>query len=124
MDIGEKFSKFPLETDTIEASFEDDLADISYFHRGQMMNLYKNNLQKRIALYAPFLDLLKKNSDSRLTSNKNYQNFLKEIDKKDLSDDSPEEFGLNDLQLEETINIIKDLIFISETSSKTMGQAA
>ena len=45
------------------------------------------------------------------------KNFLKEIEKKDYPLDPTESFGQNDLQLAETINIMKDLLlFLSETN--------
>ena len=62
LDIGEKFAKFPLENDQIEPHFEDDLSDISPFHRIQLGPMYKYNLQTQLTTYAPYLDILKKNS--------------------------------------------------------------
>jgi carboxyl-terminal processing protease len=124
MDIGEKFSKYPLETDTIEPSFEDDLSDVPALHRFQVQSLYKNNLQQKQPIYQPYLENLKSNSQSRISSSKNYQNFLKEIEKKDNYNESTEEFGSNDLQLEETVNIMKDMIFIIDKSSSAGLDAA
>jgi carboxyl-terminal processing protease len=124
MDIGEKFSKFPLETDTIEPSFEDDLSDVPALHRFQVQSLYKNNLQQKHAIYQPYLENLQFNSQARISSSKNYQNFLKEIEKKDNYSESSEEFGSNDLQLEETVNIMKDMIFIIDKPSSSGLDAA
>ena len=117
MEIGEKFSKFPLETDNISPSFEDDLSDVPSIHRNQVMQLYKFNLQQILTTYKPYLENLKKNSEIRIGASKNYQNFLKEVAKKDYYNDQSEEFGINDLQLEETENIMKDLIFMTEKSA-------
>lgn len=117
MEIGEKFSKFPLETDNISSSFEDDLSDVPSIHRNQVMQLYKFNLQQILTTYKPYLENLKKNSGMRIEASKNYQNFLKEVAKKDYYNDQAEEFGINDLQLEETENIMKDLIFMTEKSA-------
>ncbi len=114
MEIGEKYSKFPLETDQIHSSFDDNLADVPALHRGQFERLYKKDLQPIQKTYLPFIDLLKKNSQDRISLNKNYQNLLKEIAKKDSSYDSVEIFGQTDLQLNETINIMKDLILFME----------
>jgi carboxyl-terminal processing protease len=117
MEIGEKFSKFPLETDNISPNFEDDLSDVPSIHRNQVMQLYKFNLQQILTTYKPYLENLKKNSEIRIEASKNYQNFLKEVAKKDYYNDQSEEFGINDLQLEETENIMKDLIFMTEKSA-------
>lgn len=118
LDIGEKFAKFPLENDQIAASFDDDLADIPAIHRNQITRLYKFNLQPVIDTYKPYLETLKKNSKERIDNNKNYQVFLKEIDKKDALADAQELFGQSDVQLAEALNILKDLVFLIQNPSK------
>jgi len=112
LDIGEKYAKFPLENDQIEPHFEDDLSDISPFHRIQLGPMYKYNLQTQLTTYVPFLDVLKKNCNVRISSNKNYQNFLTELAKKNFDSDPIELFGQTDLQLSEAHNVMKDLIFL------------
>lgn len=112
LDIGEKFAKYPLENDQIEAHFEDDLSDISPFHRIQLGPMYKYNLQTQLSTYVPYIDVLKKNSGVRISSNKNYQNFLTELQKKNFDSESVEIFGQTDLQLAESHNVMKDLIFL------------
>src|SRR5262249_27228595 len=47
LDIGESFSKYPLENDSIEPHFDDDLSDLSAFHRLQLGPMYRYNLQTR-----------------------------------------------------------------------------
>jgi carboxyl-terminal processing protease len=113
-DIGEKFGKYPLENETIKSNFEDDLSDIPFLQRDRIRLLYKFDLQKPLKMYAPYMDQLKQNSDHRVTNDKNYQSFLKEIQKKsvDIDPDNPEQFGQNDLQLQEAYNLMKDLIFL------------
>ncbi len=113
-EIGEKFSKFPLDTDQITSSFEDDLSDIPAIHRGQVSRLYKFNLQPVLTTYKPYLEKLGSNSLTRQGQNRNYQNFLKEIGKKDFSSDSKEIYGESDLQLAESINIMKDLLALHQ----------
>jgi len=112
VDIGEEFSKFPLENDEIEPHFDDDLSDVSPFHRIQLGPLYRNNLQQRLTTYVPYLDLLKTNSSLRIGTNKNYQKFLLEIEKKNFDSESIDLFGQVDLQLVEACNIMKDCIFL------------
>jgi carboxyl-terminal processing protease len=111
-EIGEKFAKYPLENDLITPNFDDDLLDVPFYQRDKVRQLYKFNLQPKLNLYGNFVAPLKKNSEERLKNNKNYQNLLKEIKKKDLVDEEdPEQFGQSDLQLNETYNIMKDLIY-------------
>ncbi len=118
LDIGEKFAKYPLENDEIPPNFEDDLSDIPPLHRKRISLLYKHNMQQKIATYTQYMDILKKNSDLRLTSNKNYQNFLKEIKNKNYEAEPIEIFGKSDLQLQEAFNIVKDLVFLIEINDK------
>ncbi len=112
LDIGEQYAKFPLENDQIEPHFEDDLSDISPFQRIQLGTTYRYNLQTPLTTYVPYLDVLKKNSKVRIGSNKNYQNFLNEIQKKNFDTESVDLFGQADLQLAESISVMKDLIFL------------
>jgi carboxyl-terminal processing protease len=119
MEIGEKYSKFPLENEHIPPSFDDDLADIPASHRAHIMRLYKFNLQPVLTTYSGFLETLRKNSSERMAANQNYQNFLKEIQKKEYSAEAAESFGQSDLQLAETLNIMKDLILLLEEQQKT-----
>lgn len=114
MEIGEKYSKFPLDTDQIAPNFIDDLSDVPIFHRSQLNKIYMNDLQAVQIIYEPYLESLKKNSEQRIDKNKNYQNLLKEIAKNEAFTDPTDFFGQNDLQLIETSNIMKDLIYFME----------
>ncbi len=114
IDIGEQFAKFPLENDEIEPHFDDDLSDLSAFHRLQLGSEYRSNLQSRLTIYAPYLDLLKKNSQLRIEGNKNYQNFLTELEKKNFDSPQIDLFGQGDLQCAEALNIMKDLIYLGK----------
>ena len=112
LDIGEKFAKFPLENDTIEPHFDDDLADISAFHRLQLGRGYRDHLQPQLAIYNPYLEILQHNSKQRIEKNKNYQNFLTEAAKKNFDSPQVDLFGECDLQLAETLNVMRDLIYL------------
>ncbi|PJD96116.1 MAG: tail-specific protease [Parachlamydia sp.] len=122
-EMGEKFAKYPLESDQIKENFDDDLADIPFTQRPKIKLLYKFDLQPKLTTYTKYLETLKKNSAYRLEHNKNYQIFLKELGKKDkdviVSEDEEEaSFGQNDLQLAETYNIMKDLILMIDLHKK------
>jgi len=112
-EIGERFAKYPLENDNIKSNFDDDLSDIPFLQRDKIRKLYKFGLQRKLDTYAPFIEQLKEHSGERLQKNTNYQNMLKEIRKKeDSNPDTIENFGQNDLQLEEAYNIMKELIYL------------
>lgn len=117
MEIGERFAKFPLPNDQIAASFEDDLSDIPPIHRAQINRLYKFDLQPVLSSFQPFMQILKKNSEKRIEFNPNYQNFLKELDKEEFTSESLEIFGQTDLQVQETMNIMKDLITLLQENA-------
>ena len=115
LDIGEKFSKFPLENDMIESHFDDDLSDISAFHRLQLGRSYREQLQSQLDIYTPYLKLLKTNTELRIKNNKNYQNFLNDIEKKNFDSPSVDHFEECDLQLTESLNAMKDLLYLMNT---------
>jgi carboxyl-terminal processing protease len=112
LEIGEQYSKFPLENESIPPNFEDDLSDIHPMHRSQILRLYKFDLQPILDTYTPYMEILKKNSSKRIEQNKNYQNFINEISNSDTLSETAESYELSDLQLIETSNIIKDLILL------------
>lgn len=113
LEIGEKFSKFPLESDKIPANFIDTFSDIPFFQREKIRSQYQFNMQLRQHTYEPYMEQLKENSALRIENNKNYQNFIKELKKNgDVEEESSEEIGQSDLQLFETYNIMRDLLFL------------
>lgn len=114
-EIGEKFNKNSLDNETIKENFDDDLSDIPASQRNKIRMLYKFNLQQRQNLYGKYLPILKENSRYRIEHNKNYQSFLKDLSKDTLSEEEGEaQYGKNDLQLNETYNIMKDLIYMMQ----------
>lgn len=118
LDIGEEYEKAALKPDSIEPNFEDDLSDIPYMYKQKVSLLYKNNLQPILTKYKKYIDVLNDNSKKRIEKNKNYQSFLQEIAKENFSGSSVDLFGQSDLQLLETYNIMKDLIFFLECREK------
>ncbi|MCP5503871.1 MAG: PDZ domain-containing protein [Chlamydiales bacterium] len=124
LEIGESFAKFPLENDEIAPNYVDNLADIHPFHRGKMMRMYKKDQQKKLDLYGSHIEILRKNSTCRIDQNRNYQNFLKEVKKEEFDAESMEKYGQNDLQLEESINVMKDLILMERFQKEPLPAAA
>lgn len=114
-EVGERYAKYPLENDHIKSNFDDDLSDIPFLHRDKIQKLYKFGLQEKVETYLSYMERLKENSQNRVDESKNYQNFLKEIKKKDDIDiQNMEKFGQNDLQLEEAIRVMEDLILLMQ----------
>lgn len=113
LEIGEMYSKYPVPNDHISENYNDDLSDIPPKHRAKVRKFYKYNLQPKLNTYAKLLPQLQKNTNERIEQNQNYQNFLVELKSEDKDKEVIEVYGQNDLQLEETINIMKDLILLA-----------
>lgn len=128
-EIGEKFSKYPLENDTIHDNFDDDLSDVPATQRSNIRLLYKFNLQPKLTTYVRYIPMLASNSASRIANNKAYQEFIKELKSKneDTKDVEPPEdeaevtTGKNDLQLLEAYNIMKDFLYLSILQYQTLA---
>ncbi len=113
LDVGESFAKFPIENDTISSNYIDTLSDIHPFHRGKYLRLYKHDRQEKMDLYSNYIGTIAKNSESRIKDSNNYQNFLKNIQKEEFDIDNLAQCGQNDIQFEETLFIMKDLLYLS-----------
>lgn len=119
IEIGEKFSKYPLGSDVINPDFDDDLSDIPPMHKAYMANFYKKDLQQIITSNTALLPLLRQNSEQRISANKGYQKFIKELTEKEDPDSAIFNlFDYYDLQLAEAKNILKDLILLSKNPSE------
>ncbi len=114
MDVGEKFGKYPLESDRLKENFHDDLADVPYLQRDRVKTLYKFDLQPRLTRYTDHIQTLKNNAQERIAASRNYQSFLQEVQEKEGKGGKRRRFGQNDLQLEETMNVMKELILLVE----------
>lgn len=112
MEIGEKYAKFPLENDAITENYQDDLSDIPVVQREQISWLYRFNLQPRLKNYTRFLPILKKNAEARIAEDYLYQKFLADLNESELETSQVELYSKNDVQLKETVNIMKDLILL------------
>lgn len=101
------------ESDTIPPAFDDHLEDISPNLKSWYMHYYVPTLQHKSIEWQNYLPQLKKNSQVRMSSNKPYQAFIKGSAKNDDED-------IDDLQLKEAENILKDMISI-HSQSRTNG---
>lgn len=116
-EIGEKFSKFPLAPDEIPSNFHTAPSRISRLTQSSL----NYNKQTIVTTYKPFLERLQRNSEQRMAQNKNYQKFLEELKKEGSNPDLYDFVSYNDLQMTETLNVMKDLILFTETKSLSGG---
>lgn len=118
LEIGERFTKNPLQNDSITPNFQDTLSDLSILQKKRLQKTYLTDLQTPLIIYHPYLTTLKKNSQIRIQQSSTYQNFLTKLSSSDISESNLESLGQNDLQLEETLSIMKDLLILMKTQSK------
>lgn len=125
--IGEKYLEYPLKSDRISSAYVDPLTDVDTRNRPWFQRNYLPHIQKKLSVWTQMLPTLKENSALRLSLNKNYQLFLKNLQAQASSRFSPtlkENWGNDDLQMVEAVNIIKDMIVIQQESSlpQAVGQ--
>ncbi len=118
LEIGEKFTKYPLDSDRIKENYDDDLSDVPFTQRARIALFYKYDLQQKIPVNKKLLDLLKANSAYRIAHNKLYEEFLAELKKKGKNEEEIEEAEnkhvfQNDFQLEEAFNVMRDEIILT-----------
>ncbi|MCF7852281.1 MAG: PDZ domain-containing protein [Simkaniaceae bacterium] len=114
IDFGERFTKNAIQNDSIPANFHDDLSDIHPIHRYRMKSIYAKDLEQQNDSLLHFIPKLQENVEHRISLNPNYVAFLEDMkkDSDDLPRDSTKKYGKNDLQLEESFNVMKDLILL------------
>lgn len=117
--LGERFLDHPLPTDYCENVLVDNLDDLSPNIRPWFQKYYLPQMQHTETTWQMMLPQLIANSHQRLKKNKNYSLFLEMLKQ---PDEDEKYYGSNDIQMEESVNIVKDMIFLRETLSK--GQTA
>ncbi len=124
--IGEMYQ--PSEgADTIDAMYEDDLSDVSPNTKAWYLKYYIPTIQHQVNTWRHFIPLLTKNSEYRISNNKNYQFFLKGKAANDQAEDKDEmendksiesTYGIEDLQMQEAVNVVKDMIILHSFEPK------
>ncbi len=123
--IGESYTN-SVEPDVIPDAYNDNLKDVSSDVRSWYLKYYMPSLQHRTTIWRDLLPTLKKNSEYRIAHNKNYQFFIKgksdeeteEEDEWDLAMNKTKTFGEDDLQMQEALNILRDMILLQSLGKK------
>jgi carboxyl-terminal processing protease len=125
-EIGEIYAD-SLNADVIPPAYNDSLQDVPPDLRSWYIKYYIPKLQKRTTVWQDFLPTLRKNSEYRIAQNKNYQYFLKgpvneeESDSEEdwsVTDKKNKTYGEDDLQVQEAVNILKDMIILRSMGRK------
>lgn len=106
--MGEVYSDYPLAADKVAPAFNDTLSDLDPYAKKWFSKYYTPTMQKPVTTWKEKVPTLQENSLKRVADNKNYQLFLKKLKKVE----DKKQFGVNDLQMDEAVNIVKDMIFL------------
>lgn len=118
--IGEKYLEYPLSADRVEAVYNDPLTDLDEKTRRLFQQRYLPYLQRAVPFWKRVLPALRKNSAARIAQDPNFQAFLKKQERirSRLAGlpvntvDEQFQIGQEDLQMDEAVNIVKDMIHI------------
>ena len=129
--IGERYLEYPLSRDKVAAAYIDPLSDLEDKTRLIFQKRYLPTLQRVIPFWHNALPMLKQWSAERLANDPHFQSFLKKIEKIQARQsegmvntvDEPIDIHMNDFQMQEAINVVKDMIYI-ESKAYTEGNAA
>jgi len=124
--IGERYLEYPLKNDRVPSAYSDPLSDLDRTSKGWFQKNYLPNLQKKLLTWQKMLPILTTNSSFRLKNDKNFIRFLEALEKPH----DPEVFslqnnwGTEDLQMTEAVNILKDMLLLnleSKANSATVS---
>jgi carboxyl-terminal processing protease len=115
-EMGEAYLEYPLPSDWVANAYQDPLSDIDPMARKWFQKYYIPTLQQKETTWEESLPQLRINSMRRVQQNQNFQLFLKEVKEKVKPIDVVS-FGVNDLQMDEAVNILKDMILMTKTVS-------
>lgn len=118
--IGERFLEYPLSADSVDPAYVDPLSDLDEKTRRIFQLRYLPFLQRVVPFWKRALPTLKKNSAYRISHDPNFQAFIKKQEKiRSRQNDMPVntideriQIGMEDLQMMEAVNIVKDMILI------------
>ncbi len=129
LNLRDEHLEFANTNDIIAPALDDKLKGVPSAHQDWYLKYYVPTLQARQKEWNQMLPTLRNNSSYRIAHNKNYQHFLKQSgsidqDNTETTDQSDEEdesmaalrknFGVEDLQMIEAVNIVKDMIILHQ----------
>ncbi len=124
--IGEKFLEYPLASDRVSAAYVDPLSDLDERTKRIFQARYLPFLQRVVSFWKKMLPTLKQKSSERLAKDPNFQAFLKKINAVHSRSsslpvnmvDEPVVIGIDDLQMQESVNIVKDMIQMEQEAQE------
>jgi carboxyl-terminal processing protease len=125
--IGERFLEYPLPQDKVEAAYIDSLEDLDDRAKRVFQVHYMPYLQRAVSFWKKNLPTLKQNSADRIAVNPGFQALMKRQDAVrsriagipvNTVDESVHN-GMDDIQMNEAVNIVKDMIKIEAAATQT-----
>ena len=116
--IGERFLEYPLPPDSMGAAYQDSLSDLDERAQFVFQQRYLPFLQRVVSFWKKALPQLRQKSEQRLAGSAEFQAFLKKIQQVRARQvghpvntvDEHIHLSLDDLQMSEAVNIMKDMI--------------
>jgi carboxyl-terminal processing protease len=108
--IGERYLEYPLNNDHVSSAYVDSLSDIDSNAKLWFQKNYIPYIQKKESVWRKMLPTLKANSAYRLQHDPNYKLFLEQLSPLARPLENEENWGMEDLQMNEAVSIVKDMI--------------
>lgn len=116
--IGERYLEYPLKSDRIPSVYVDPLTDVDPRNQRWFKQNYLPNIQKKLSVWTQMLSQLKENTGYRIEKNRDFALFLKALDiektGKKFTLGPQDNFGVDDLQMAEAVNILKDMAIMNK----------
>lgn len=123
--IGEKYLEYPLSNDHLSGDVFHSLMNIKPGSYRDVARFAVPYLKPRESQWRQMIPTLARNSRERIENNQNYQFFLKvgneyrpkKVKSLNRSDATRENFGIDDLQIQESVEIVKDMVALENQNS-------
>lgn len=128
--IGEKYLEYPLAQDQVEPALVDPLSDLDEKTRKLFEMRYMPFAQRVVSFWKKMIPELQQNSAERISNNPKFQVFLKKQEEiyarahilPPNTIDEASQTGKPDLQMDEAVNIVKDMIHMEARSTEDFSQ--
>lgn len=129
--IGERYLEYPLPPDRVAAAYLDPLSDLDEPTQLIFQKRYLPHLQRVVPFWKKMIPSLRKNSAYRIAHNPAFKAFLESQERikarlKGLpvnTLDDQFQAGTEDLQMQEAVNIVKDMIYMEAAQTDPTYEA-
>jgi len=126
--IGERYLEYPLSSDRIPSAYSDSLVDLDGNTKRWFQKNYLPFLQKKVTFWRKMVPELKKSSERRIAGDPRFQKFLQTQEKikaklngKEIQWDEIQAPSFEDIQMQESVQILKEMIILEDKSRKSQG---